>query len=306
MKSARVTPWARSAKLRPHVVRYTLQKLIERQVIGRVPYINVYPYGLTQFGVFVSLTRPGEEHRRAILNYLIQLPDVTWLTELVGVYQIGFSLCARHPHEVHLHIQRLLSKFGNVFKERTLNARLLLRDYPMDYLEPRVKSLRSLSWGVTKESVALDQFDRAVIDNLGKGLSAEEIARLLGKHASTVRQRLQSLQTRGVLVGYQYLIDYELLNISVQIVLLSLSSVTIEVHSQIEDFCRKERNITYFLQCIGHWDYEIAIEYTSVNDFHETLRRLKYTFDDVLNDAENLLVVGMPTVRTERSSASST
>lgn len=73
------------------------------------------------------------------------------------------------------------------------------------------------------ETVELDDVDRGILHLLqedARNTTAEEMAERVGVSASTVRNRIEKLETGGIIRGYRPVIDYERANLPLRVLFI--------------------------------------------------------------------------------------
>ncbi len=91
----------------------------------------------------------------------------------------------------------------------------------------------------------IDALDHKILRALSREplMTLSQLSRKAGTPISTVEYRLKSLKDHGVIVGYQYLANDELIGRSSFPVALYLRRNTAELQKKLIDFCLSSPNI---------------------------------------------------------------
>ena len=164
---------------REHTIRYYLAQLEEKGVIKKVPFIDVYPLGYSDYALYFTLASSSVEVKDALIKELLNSPNVSWLAGLGGDYQYGAAIYARNGKEVADYLDSLSVKFGDVFFAKSVNIRVHFTQFQRKYLWP-IKEIASVYFGNTVPE-KIDDLDRKILHVLANKnpLSHNDLAKLV-------------------------------------------------------------------------------------------------------------------------------
>ena len=303
---ASATAIAKKAKCREHTVRRSLAKLEESGAIQRYPYINIYPLGFAEYGIFFSLTS-GKKQRTKLLATLEEMDRVAWILELGGDFQFGVALCARGAGEIIDIFDSLSAQFGEIFFEKSIAVRTGWHLFPRRYLSPTKIQDGPLSCGRTSESrlsakkgaiapgptVKLDELDHLILSTLSSARyhSYRELARMLSVPHTTLLHRMKLLAELGVLRGFAYGIDASVFGMQTYRLLIYMKQVSLAAKHELHEFCTAHRNVFAFIECLGSWDFEVKVEVETSAQLTEVMELLYERFGSALQTIKVLTVL---------------
>ncbi len=276
-----------------HVAHYALSRLRERGIIAPFPFVNVYPLGLEQYGLFFSLSG-GIELRRRIVKYLVDSPCVSWVLYLGGDLQYGIGVCAHSSGETMRFLTSLSERFGDVFYEKQLSVRTQCTLFRRRYLSRRLHRQETLKYGDTGTQISIDSLDHLLLRVLTNvpASSNRDIGRFLGVSHTTVRNRIAGLRERGVLPGMATGIDSTKLGMHPYRLLLFFSKVGAGLRDELFIFAAQNPNIFAVMECLGSWDFELKVEVDSPGSLTSLLDAVYERFGSIVRTIKVLSVLG--------------
>lgn len=283
---------------RDHSIRYHIQRGLEEQVLVPRCFVNLHLLGYLQLEVFFSLAPDRAEGHVQLLEALRASDRVSWLGEVGGEFHYGANVCARSMAEAVSFFDALSAKFGHLVLDRQIAVRVSLDYFGNKYLAPDVESGKELSYEVTEERRTIDEVDHRILSALMKysPLVRRPLAQHLGLPLSTLEHRIKRLEQAGIIGGYYYLIDPNKIGMQSFLFLVGVKGATPELKKRLGEFARLHPNVVVFLQTIGNWDFELAID---VEDARESIRiseQLHERFGSSLRFVKVLPSFGYPKV----------
>ena len=164
-------------------------------------------------------------------------------------------------------MDELSADFGQVFLEKSIAIRLSLEYFGNKYLRP-VKNdserleRASLTYAVTKDRVIIDETDHRILHGLTQLTysSRSELSRLIGIPFSTLEHRIRRLEQKKVIVGFYHHIPPESIGMQSYLLLISIKDITSRFKERFRKFCVTHPSVVVFINTIGSWDFEVAVE----------------------------------------------
>lgn len=252
---------AKATGYREHTVRRCLEQLKEREIISMYPFVNIYPLGLEEYAVFFSMPAAKRE-RHAVLQSLNKSDRVSWVLQVGGDFQYGAAICCRSATEVSAFFDTLCSKFGDVFYEKSVAARICWVLFTRKYLSTKPAKTRPLYCGDIGRQVSLDETDHCILAGLSshRYSSFRELGQQLNLPSTTVHYRIKRLKEQKVLSGFAYGVDAAKIGMQPYRLLISMRQVSLKTKEKMFAFCEQQRNVVALIHCIGSWDYEVKVE----------------------------------------------
>lgn len=253
---------------RDHTIRYAISKLEERNIIKRLPFINLAALGYQIHNIFFSLGSENEKLKQKIVTALQESEEVTWIAEMGSDFQFGIDVCVRSIQGVRKLLDSLTEKHGNIFYQKTISTQFSASLLPRGYLANLKKGPKSLTIEPYDEVVEIDDLDCRILAGLSEygDVSHRKVASALGVPLSTFELRVSKLKEKKVLLGSFYSVDSNRFGMNSYKLLLFAKGVDPELRKRVRDFAEKHRNAVSLIECFGSWDYEIGVEVLSPQD----------------------------------------
>lgn len=124
------------------VVRYRIQRLIERGVIQITAIVRPQAFGYTTFAdVWLEV---DSDRIMEVATILAGYPNVTYVASAIGETDVSIQVVARSTNEVYRFVTEVVRRIPGVRKSTTSIVPLVLKDVyqwrvPEDALEPNVQ-----------------------------------------------------------------------------------------------------------------------------------------------------------------------
>ena len=278
--SATVAELGAQTGFREHTVRYFLTRCKESGLIRRRCYVNLHKLGYQYYVLYFSLSAAGLERETEIVRALGELDRVTWIAKIGGDYQYAMTFCARSIYEASDYLDQFAAPFGRIFYERGFSTRLSFTFFGNKFLAPDRRADRSFTIRPSDTVVSIDECDHAVLSALVEDgeASFRKIARTLKLPVSTLELRRKKLEDSGVLAGYYYFLRPTALSTQAFVVLIGIRAISNPLREEFAEFCRRQPNITTFINTIGQWDFELAVALENAGNMHSLTSEMQKFF----------------------------
>lgn len=250
---------------------YRVSQLEKQGVIKQyTTFIDVSKDGLEIYSVFMNLN-VGEQHtRESIIETIVLNPYVTWVATLGSCYDVVFAVQARGAKQFKDIYAKLTTAFREHIQEEHFSQRVSLVSYSQGTQGKR--NIRS-----EETNVHIDDVDRKLLQLLATNsrMSLIELGTKIGKPFTTIQTRLKKLEAQKIISGYGIAVDYAKLGKLVFQVLLTTAALADRERMQLEEFCRKQKEILFFVDAIAAWNYELTIAVENHEELQQILNELK-------------------------------
>ncbi len=256
-----LTEFAKLLGLSTSTTRYTIDKLLERNLARYYPWIDPYPLGYRLINIFFSVNQGPEAQTAKLLQMIVKHPQVTWLRELGGSYQYCISFVTQKIHDLMTFLEDLATSCPNTIRAKSIMDQLALVLFPPKFLTSKIVGRTSCPRGLNVKLCRGDELDHRILGALISGShSRRDIARSLGVAPSTIDARIQKLREHGVFKGFVYLRRLDLIGTSEYKLNITVMNRTRKLRDALLAFSEKHPHVIFWVEMIGEWDYEIDIE----------------------------------------------
>lgn len=256
---ASVEQIAEQTKLKPHLVRYSLQRLRrEGQILTQV-IPEYFRIGLQRYTIYFSLPG-GKRNREAVEDFLLRYDGVNWLAEISGDYQYTCAVIVRTLSCFASFLTRLAERSGGSWATLSVAPMLSIRQFAFASSGDQ-KNRQYFSQSPVENPDKLDHRDHQLLSLLCQYPDANDstIARMLKTPTSSLKYRLSKLTSDGKISPRYYLPHFEAANLQVVRVLLRTRMFGGEAAQKIFELCRSWAMVFYFVEQVGEWGYEIGV-----------------------------------------------
>jgi DNA-binding Lrp family transcriptional regulator len=224
------------------------------------------------------------------MQRLIDSPAVAFVHSMAGDFHFLAALHCSDLREVS-RLQCSLSEWSDgAVITKSVVPRLKYIQYRRKYLtevRPKEPSLVAL---VESEQADISQEELTLLRFLSKSNnnSIRDAARQLGVPHSTVDYRYRQLVNKRIIKGWFYSINYSYLPVQCYKLLVSCKQLTPNLHTRIAQFTLEHSRITYLLETLGAWDFEICVECESTSEVMEIIALLYEAFPQEISTIRSL------------------
>lgn len=129
-----LTKIARALHVARDRIEYRLERLQHSGLIRQTTVtINPYRLGLTIYKTYLKVSR-GRSNYRQLVKFLNAHPQVYWIAECDGRWDLMYALFARSAFEFHTLQREILKKFREVILSSNVYILINVWMYPKQYL----------------------------------------------------------------------------------------------------------------------------------------------------------------------------
>ncbi|MBI5391143.1 Lrp/AsnC family transcriptional regulator [Candidatus Woesearchaeota archaeon] len=287
-----VSQIAKQLKTSQQVVSYRLKSLEKRGVLGGyLTIINIALLGYTSYRTMIRLANASKERYQAMISSLMQHPNVLWLVECGGRWDLLINFSAQNIVHYDQMLRELTEAFGDVIHDydvlTTVEVRYLGREYftksqhslkPSPYIRRELHTL-PVDTTATKILSLLSEHGRA---------SAVEIAQKLKISPNTVLLRIKYLKKQGVIQGFKPLIHLEKTPYSGYKLLMKFHLLTSKKETELISVLHTFVHVVGIIRLVGSWDFEVEFEVASKEEMLTLVRSIRDHCKDTLRESEVL------------------
>lgn len=279
--------FSRALGLPPNTVRYTIDRLLEKNLARYYPWIDPYPLGYRLINVFFSVNQGPEAHTKKLLEIITKHPQVTWLRELGGKYQYCISFVTRRIHDLMEFLENTAQSCPNTIRTKSIMDQLALVIFPAKFLSEKIIGARSIARGLDVKLFQADEIDHKILGSLIHGNhSRRELSRALGLPASTIDARFTHLRKAGVFKNFVYLRNLLNMHTSEFKINLTVMNRTRAFRDSLLQFSIRHPHVIFWVEMIGEWDFELDIEVSDASQVSEICDDIQREFGRELANIE--------------------
>jgi DNA-binding Lrp family transcriptional regulator len=266
----------RKVHLDKSVVGYRIDKLIKNGFITEFyTVIDHMAIGHQGYRVYLKWQFTSKERENEIIEHLKSKKSTWWIGEISGYWNLGFVIWAKDFMEFEEFWSEFLNRYQGFIAKKALALYCRVYDCNYSFLNPDNTSQRyAILSGRGQES--LSKTEELVLDVITNNsrMPTIKISEKTGMSVATVKQRLKSLQKRGIIKGFRARIDEKKLGYSLYKINCYLNDMSRQ--SGMLEFCLSNPNVFYIPLSIGFAEFEVELaarNNTEVEDFINSFLR---------------------------------
>jgi Lrp/AsnC family transcriptional regulator, leucine-responsive regulatory protein len=287
---APVSRIAEETGYREHTVRYCLEDLKAKGILDGFAFINPYPLGYTQYGIYFSRTSESKASRQKLLDALVDSSHTSWVAEFGGDFQYGVTVYAKRITDVDRFFSSLTERCGGRFFEKSFALPVSWTIFRSKYLSSHKSAVECLSGSGHTEEAKIDATDHRILKRISapKCSSRTALARELGLPLTTLDYRIRRLEKMGVIVGYAYRVNPSVYGSQMFVLMIYAQNPSSELTDKLYRFSAAHPHVTSFTHCIGSWDYELRVEVKNSRSVAEITQEIHERFGQQIGNVKVL------------------
>lgn len=300
-----MTELARKTKLSRQVVEYRLQRLGQEKVIfGALTIVDSGVLGYGWYRVLLRLLKVTSLQKNQFIDYLKTNKNITWLGEVGGNWDIVANFACKDHHEFNVLFEEICSKFGQFIMHHEVLTYVNIYDYPRTYFlnnshnynnnSPQNNSNRPSFFHamIKNEHFSLDGLDKNILQQMSVHAftSTVELGNRLKVSRNTIKNRLDELEKKKVILGYRIIINPSSLGYHSHLLFLGINQLDLQREKQLYSFLSSIPQITFVVKHIGKWRMGMEIETKDEIEFQNIFVEIRGKFSDIISDYESFPV----------------
>ncbi len=265
---------AKLTRLKSHTVAYCFHRLRERGVVGeRRPIVDLGRLGFLHYTFLVALRYQRNDAHQRFVHTLLDLPQCTWLYEVGGEYQYGFSLSVRGAAELSALLNKLTERFTDMIFTKVMCLQRFFAYFGHRHLAPELRPPPPLLFRVEDPPIDLDAIDHRILHALALGPARiTDAAKAAGVPLPTFERRKRALEERQIIRGYFHWINTTALGYQFYLILVFLRGMSGSHITTLLALADEEPRVLFVNECLGVWDFELGVTVKDGGEVGEVVR----------------------------------
>ncbi len=275
-------------------INYRLKKLIQdNYLLGFTTLINFHKLGYIGYRIYFRYRNITEDKEKEFINYLKNNDHIVWFVSTSGSWDLEVLFIAENPIQFNNIFKKIKEDYGQYFSKYNTSTSIVNYHFNRDYLINKKRELFShVYYGLEPKKEELDELDIKILSEIANNCrqSNQEIGKKLKVNYHTIKERLKKLENKKIIQQYVAEINLNKTNIIYCKAIIRLNNPTKEEERKIYSFCYQYNFITYLIEVLGEWQFEIEAELESQNQLAELLRKIRNEFPNQILDYDILQI----------------
>lgn len=286
---------AKKVGLSQQLVDYRIKRLEKYGVIkGYYTCIDISKIGYSIFKIYIKLQNLDEKKEAVMIKDLSNNPNITWVASCDGVWDLYLVIWSKNIFEFNQIFTEINNKYSHYFSKKSIIANTKVLQFMRNYLAPseKEKDYSTIPWAGEISEVKLDKLDFDLLLTISQNarMSESEIGKKLGVSRKVVAYHIKKLIQQKIIYGFKPFLNGDQLNFKTYKVFLTIQNLSKDKERKLIEFLRRHPNVIEVVYSLGNWEMELDIESDGLVTNHNLIRALRNEFNDVVREAEYMLV----------------
>jgi Lrp/AsnC family transcriptional regulator, leucine-responsive regulatory protein len=268
----------------------------EHILAGSRTVINIKKLGYHSFHFFTTIQSTEDEKK--LIERCKKSKYVNALISYSGKYNYEVSIMAKSPEEANNEFLSLINNikvidyFPTILLQ-TITSKILPEVEFMD--DPEINRIKNdpsftKSFKEKDEDYKIDSTDLKILYDLSQNanLSLSELGTKLNLTKDTISYRIKKLISSNYIFQFRPVIDFSVLNLKVQTVLIRTLNRTQESDNIFNEFLKSSQTVLWATELFGNWDYLIYVITEQQEEIHNFVQTLRNQFGNYIQQYEIL------------------
>ncbi len=279
---------AKKVRLKRESILYRIKNYLKKGLIrDYLTVVNMAKLGFVHYKVYMKLQNITETEEHNFIKALCKNPYVTWVASCDGSYSLIFAIKARTINELDYLLRDINNSYWKFIKEQHITTISNARHYYREYLlDDKNLSEREIIWGGNPEKTDLDKTNIIILDQLcgDSRINSVNISSKIGISPESIIKRIKKLERSQIITHYMIWSNVNLLKGIYYKVLVKFHNVKENDERELVNYCSKNSNIIYTVNCVGDWQFEMDIEVGDILEFRKIIREFTNKFYKIISD----------------------
>jgi DNA-binding Lrp family transcriptional regulator len=281
---------ARKVKQGRDRIEYRIDRLIDLKVVRKfTTSVNLSSLGYTIYKMYIRIDA-GSKKVQDFIAYLRKHNRVYWIALSDGSWDLMIAIFARSGYEYVQTQQEILSSFNSVIVNFQIFQLIELDVYNKHYLVGTGE--RSVLVGGEQVQNEIDEIDIKILKEISNNSrrSNVELADKVSSTPAIIKGRIDKMLAKGIITGFRVEVDLPTLGMESFKTQLFLRSYDPKSLNKLRLYCKRDVNITYFIQQIGSCSLEIESEVEGYDHYHRLIENLRQEFPSYIRNFQTVLI----------------
>lgn len=279
------TQLARKLRIGRETTKYRIDRLLERGIIRKfITMINPAKFGYSVYKLFLKFQNIDSNKEKELRDFLINNDYVYWISSCRGKWDLNFCVFAKNINDYEEIMSDFFEQYGEFILEQEFNTTLEVGIMSKDWLLPEKKLLsRLVYFGGDYLDIRINKIDLQLLKILANNgrMNANKIAEKMNSTTRIVLYRMKELEKKGVILGYTISLDLSMLKKQFFKTIIYFTHFNKKLKEKIIEYSRNNKNIGFFVFCVGSWSLELELIVDDNNQFYELMDKFKETFSEM-------------------------
>lgn len=252
---------ARKCRLKSHTVRYAVEQLTSR--FGLMPLFFTDPYlqGQIPFNIYFSLRTSDQVQVTTCLKYLAKLPEVQWLSSVIGRHQYALAIRARGLAHLDSFLSKVDERFSDILVDKKSVITIAAVNFMPWFAFQGNGERPFFQYTASSSPTTLDEVDNKILLALAERplTPVSELAKSLGIPGATVNYRFEKMIKSRVILGFGYAASEINAKARFFKILIRSGGVGSALYQKLVTFGSSHPSVYVVEKTIGAWDVELGV-----------------------------------------------
>ena len=259
-------------------------------ILGHFTIFDSGVLGFDLFRILIRLSSISKEEKISIIDYLKNHPNIMWLGEVGGRWDIAANFSCHGHNNFNLIYEELSDKFGSFVNEAQILVYVDVFDYCRSYLyEEGVVRKIFYHRMINKPNISIDALDIKIIKHMSADarISNTKLAKLIDSSRFVVKHRIEKMIKNKFIIGFRTFPRLNKIGYQSHMVFLKINKMNKERETELYYYLQMLKQVTFVVKHLEAWRIGLEIETKNEEEFQDILMRIRSQFNDLIADYDS-------------------
>lgn len=276
---------AKKVRSSKEVVNYRIKRLVDEGIIKE--FVTIFGLGYWAYKTLIQLEKISAEEEKEIIKYLVDHPNINWVTPCSGNWDLVIAIMAKDPAHFDKILREIVGKVGKYLQDYKISTSIGSKTFGHTYILGSVKEDKTVSKKIVLDFDGKDKKIAQILRNNARA-KLTEISAKTKIPVDTVKYRIKKMEEHGIIKRYRLILNPSKLGYNRYEIFIRCVNLTDPVISKFKEYAKQNPNIEFFCKCVGSWDIEFTVHFKTNGDLRNFVLDVKKEFGEYIKNFESI------------------
>ncbi len=272
---------AKKLRVSKQVINYRIKRLEKEKIItGYNALIDWRRLGYNALRIYIKWRNISPEKEKEIYEDIRKNPFFMWTVKFEGEFDCGLYVWSEGIVNFYKKWNSFFKKYKKYISKQEYYESVSMINFPMKFLvDDEISDEKIIG---AQKPVTFNEKDYEILNNLSFDANAQiiDLAKEVQLTSKAVILRMKNLEKKGIILGYNAIINFEKLGYKfykVDFYLNDLSRL-----QEMYSFAKRHKKIAYIMKTFGGPDYEVEIFVKDVSELNSIIDEIREKYFEVI------------------------
>ncbi len=285
-----VSQIAHELRIGRNVAAYRIKNLEDKGIISNyICSINLGKLGYKTYKIYFKTQFSTKTSEKPFFDFLIHHKSIIHCLKTEGSFDYSIAIAVKNILELDNFLTEVKTRFRDFIKDYFVSIIVYTKIFKLNklLLDQKEIQIKFDKYSGEEETITIDEKDKRIISLLSQrsNLSILDIAEKTKLTPDIIKYRLKKLSS-NIINSYRALFNLGKLGYYHYVLMLKMRRASKKDEEDLVIWCTNKKNVLYCTKRVGHFDFEINMAITDIQDLNSFIDEFKEKFSGLIDSYE--------------------